>query len=90
MDSKIEQRVIKFLINSGEKPAKIFLKLKKVLYNERVLRAHVLEWARWFKEGRSVYNDKRPSASKDAVLANEGGACFFDTTASDSNGEVLP
>ncbi len=42
MDSKSEQRVvIKFLIDSGEKLAKIFLKLKKVFCNECVLRASV-------------------------------------------------
>ncbi len=52
MDSKIEQRVIKFLIDSGEKMAKIFLKLKKVFGNECALRACVFEWARWFEEGR--------------------------------------
>ncbi len=57
MDLKIEQRaVIKFLIESGEKPAKIFSKLKKVFRNECALRACIFEWARRFKEGRrSVY-----------------------------------
>ncbi len=61
MDSKIEQRVvIKFLIDSGEKPAKIFLKLKKVFLNECALRARVFEWASRLKEGRrSVCNDER-------------------------------
>ncbi len=51
MDSKIEQRVvIKFLIDSGEKPAKIFLKLKNLFRNKCVLRARILEWARRFKK----------------------------------------
>ncbi len=60
MDSEIEQRVvIKFLIDSGEKRAEIFLKLKKVFRNECALRARLFEWARRFKEGRrSVYDDE--------------------------------
>ncbi len=60
MDSKIEQRVvIKFFIDSGEKPAEMFLKLKKVFRNECASRTRVFEWARRFKEGRrSVYNDE--------------------------------
>ncbi len=62
MDSKIEQRiVIKFLIDSGKKLAKIFLKLKKVFCDECASKARIFEWARRFKEGRrSVYNDERP------------------------------
>ncbi len=62
MDSKIEQRiVIKFLIDSGEKLAEIFLKLKKVFRNEYASRARVFKWALRFKEGRrSVYNDEQP------------------------------
>ncbi len=62
MDSKIEPYVvIKFLIDSGEKLNKIFLKLKKVFCNECASRARVFEWARWFKEGkRSVYDNERP------------------------------
>ncbi len=60
MDSKIEQRVvIKFLIDLGEKMAKIFLKLKKAFCNECVSKARVFEWDCRFKEGRrSVYNDE--------------------------------
>ncbi len=50
MDSKIEQCVvIKFLIDSGEKPAKIFLKLKNVFCNECASRSLVFEWARRFE-----------------------------------------
>ncbi len=56
MDSKIEHRVvIKFLIDSGEKPAKIFLKLKKVFRNECASRARVFKWARRFEEGRRLF-----------------------------------
>ncbi len=60
MDLKIEQRVvIKFLIDSGETPAKILLKLKKVFCNDCASRARVFEWVRQFKEGwRSVYDDE--------------------------------
>ncbi len=62
MDLKIEQRiVIKFLIDSGEKQAGMFLKLKKVFRNECASRARIFEWTRPFKEGRrSVYDDERP------------------------------
>ncbi len=62
MNLKIEQRVvIKFLINSGEKLAKIFLKLKKVLLNECASRACIFKRARRFTEGRRyVYDDERP------------------------------
>ncbi len=63
MDSKTEQRVvIQFLIDADEKPAKIFLKLKKVFRNECASRARVFKWARRFKAGRkSVYNDEQPA-----------------------------
>ncbi len=82
MDLKVEQCiVIKFLIDSGEKPVKIFLKLKKVFRNECASRARIFEWAHRFKEGRSsVYNDERPSApakmqrSQMKVML----VCFFD------------
>ncbi len=72
MNSKIEQCiVIKVLIDSGEKPAKIFLKYKKVFRNECVSRTHIFEQARRFKEGRrSVYDDQRPSAPV-TVTTNE-------------------
>ncbi len=64
MDSKIEQRIIiKCLLDSDEKPANIFLKLKKMFRNKCVLRARVFEWACPFKEGRRpVYDDERPGA----------------------------
>ncbi len=63
MDLKTEQRfVIKFLIDSGEEPAEIFLKLKKLFRNECASRAHIFKWARRFKEDRrSVYDNERPS-----------------------------
>ncbi len=51
MDLKIEQSVvIKFLSDSGEKLAKIFLKLKKVFRNECASRACPFKWAHRFKE----------------------------------------
>ncbi len=64
MYSKIEQRIVsKFLIDSGKKQAKIFLKFNKVFRNECASRACVFEWAHRFKEGRrSVYNDERSGA----------------------------
>ncbi len=65
----------------GEKPTKIFLKLKKVFRNEFALRARVFEWACRFKEGRrSVYDDERPGVparmqhSQIKAMLN----CFFD------------
>ncbi len=60
INSKIEQGVvIKFLIDSGEKPARIFLKLKKVFRNECASKARVFKWGCRFKEGRrSVYDDE--------------------------------
>ncbi len=72
MDSKIEQRiVIKFLINSGEKLAKIFLKLKKVFLNECASRAHVFEWAR---HDEQLGVPARMQRSQMKVLL----VCFFD------------
>ncbi len=52
----------KFLIDSGRKPAKMFLKFKKVFRNECVSKPRIFEQARWFKKGRSVYDDKRSDA----------------------------
>ncbi len=82
MDSKIEQRgVIKFLIDSGEKPTEIFLKLKRVFRNECVLRACVFEWACLFKEGRrSVYDNERPGAPGRMQCSQMKAmfVCFFD------------
>ncbi len=82
MDSKIEHRVVtKFLINSGEEPAKIFLKVKKMFRNECAQRAHVFEWARQFKEGRrSVYDDERPGAPArmQRLQMKVILICFFD------------
>ncbi len=82
MDLKIEQHiVIKFLIDSGEKPAKIFLKLKKVFRNECASRARIFDWIHRFIEGRrSVYDNERPGVPvrMQHLQLKAMLACFFD------------
>ncbi len=69
------------MIDSCEKPAKIFLKLKKMFRNECASQAHVFEWARRFKEGRrSVYDDERPNVTARMQHSQMKAmlVCFFD------------
>ncbi len=81
MDSKIEQCVdILIFDRFKRKSSKIFVKLKKVFRNEFVSRACVFKWARWLKEGRSVYDNERLGVplrmqrSQMKVML----VCFFD------------
>lgn len=63
---KNEQRiVIKFLVNSGEKPAVILRKLPRVFGNDCLSQTRVHEWAVRFASGwESVQDDTKSGATK--------------------------
>jgi hypothetical protein len=51
------QRVVKFLVNEGVKPADIYRRLQAQYGDETLSRSKTFEWCKRFKDGRTSVSD---------------------------------